>query len=273
VTTTLQLYNYNASQYPTIGDGYITDPLGQTDTTKNQTITDTPTNFRDTNGSWKIKITGTKTTDTPFELQIDWTEFKATTSDVYRLSINNNFTIDLLTYPREYLHGIEILIRYNPTEDAERWFLRAYNWATASFSDTGFNITGGNQPTRDEWNEYAIAVTDNWADYVSSDGVIRIEFFDEGLTTNQTVVGIDFFGARAIIDGTRLDLKNSSPLSLHIVAVWIENSTTHQRYDADLFLNSGESTTYIRADIILPQDAFLAKVVTERGNIAVFSKD
>jgi hypothetical protein len=273
VTTTLQLYDYNASQYPTSGDGYITDTIGQTDTTKNQTITATPTNFRDTNGNWKIKITGTKTTYTQFELQIDWTEFKATTSDVYRLIIDNNYAIDLSTYPREHLHGIEILIRYNPTEDAERWFLRAYNWTTASFSDTGFNITGGNQPTRDEWNEYAIAVTDNWADYVSSDGVIRIEFFDEELTTNQTAVGVDFFGARAIIDGTRLDLKNSSPLSLHIVAVWIENSTTHQRYDADFFMNSGESTTYIRADIMLPQDAFLAKVVTERGNTAVFSKD
>jgi hypothetical protein len=273
VTTTLQLYDYNASQYPTSGDGYITDTIGQTDTTKNQTITATPTNFRDTNGNWKIKITGTKTTYTQFELQIDWTEFKATTSDVYRLIIDNNYAIDLSTYPREHLHGIEILIRYNPTEDAERWFLRAYNWATASFSDTGFNITGGNQPTRDEWNEYAIAVTDNWADYVSSDGVIRIEFFDEELTTNQTAVGVDFFGARAIIDGARLDLKNSSPLSLRIVAVWIENSTTHQRYDADFFMNSGESTTYIRADIMLPQDVFLAKVVTERGNIAVFSRD
>jgi hypothetical protein len=273
VTTTLQLYNYNASQYPASGDGYITDTVGQTDTTKSQTVTDAPMNFRDADGNWTVKITGTKVTGTPFELKMDWVEFKATTSDVYRLKISNDYTIDLSTYPRNNLHGIEILIRYNPTEDAERWFLKAYNWATAGFSDAGFNVTGGSQPTRDEWNEYAIAVTDNWADYVSSDGVIRIEFFDEGLTTNQTVVGMDFFGARAIIDGTRLDLKNSSPLSLHIVAVWIENSTTHQRYDADLFLNSGESTTYIRADIILPQDAFLAKVVTERGNIAVFSKD
>jgi hypothetical protein len=273
VTTTLQLYNYNASQYPTSGDGHITDTIGQTDTTKNQTITATPTNFRDTNGNWKIKIKGTKTTYTQFELKVDWIEFKATTSNVYRLNISNDFAIDLLTYPREYLHGIEILIRYNATENAERWFLKAYNWTASTFSDTGFNITGGSQPTVGEWNEYAIAVTNNWADYVSNDGVMRIEFFDEGISTNQTIVGIDFFGARAIMDATRLDIKNSSPLTLRIVAVWITNTTIHQRYSANLFMNSGESATYIRADINLPQDVFIAKVVTERGNIAVFSKD
>jgi hypothetical protein len=164
-------------------------------------------------------------------------------------------------------------MRYNATEDAERWFLKAYNWATSTFSDTGFNTTAGSQPTLGEWNEYAIAVTGNWTDYVNAEGVMRIEFSDEGLSTNQTLVGIDFLAVRAIIDGTSLDLKNSSPLSLHIVAVWITNSASHQRFNADLFLNAGESTTYIRSDITLPSDFLLAKVVTERGNTAVFSED
>jgi hypothetical protein len=273
VTTTLQLYNYNANQYPTSGDGYMTDTIGQTDTTKSQTITATPTNFRDANGNWKIKITGTKIIDTQFELKMDWVEFKATTSDVYRLNISNDFTIDLSTYPREYIQGIEVLIRYNATEDTEKWFLKAYNWVSSTFSDTVFNLTAGNQPALGEWNEYAIAVTDGWTDYVNAEGVMRIEFSDEGISTNQTMVEIDFLAVRAIIDGTRLDLKNSSPLSIRIVTVWITNSTTHQRYNADLFLNSGEAATYIRADINLPQDILLAKIVTERGNVAVFSED
>jgi hypothetical protein len=192
---------------------------------------------------------------------------------VYRLITSNDFAIDLSTYPLDYIHGIEVLIRYNPTENGEKWFLKAYNWATSDFSDAGFNTTQGNQPASNQGNEYAITVTDGWTDYVNNEGVMRLQFLDEGVNTNQTIVGIDFLGARAIIDGTRLDLKNSSPLSLRIVAVWIENSTAHNRFDADLFLNSGESATYIRADITLPQDVFLAKVVTERGNIAVFSED
>jgi hypothetical protein len=127
--------------------------------------------------------------------------------------------------------------------------------------------------TLGEWNEYAVAVTGNWADYVNDEGVVRIEFSDEGLSANQTEVGIDFLGVRAVIDGTSCELKNSSPLSLHIVAVWITGSASHQRFSADLFLNSGESTTYIRADVTLPSDFLLAKVVTERGNSAVFSED
>ena len=71
--------------------------------------------------------------------------------------------------------------------------------------------------------------------------------------------------------GTQMDIKNTGPVSVHIVAVWISTSTNHQRYDADLFLNSGESFTYIQDDITFPKDDFVAKIVTERGNIAVFS--
>jgi hypothetical protein len=71
--------------------------------------------------------------------------------------------------------------------------------------------------------------------------------------------------------GVRMEIKNTGPLSLHVVAIWVSNSTSHQRYAADLFLNSGESITYDRADIEFPEDTFVAKIVTERGNIAVFS--
>jgi Na+-transporting NADH:ubiquinone oxidoreductase subunit NqrC len=73
--------------------------------------------------------------------------------------------------------------------------------------------------------------------------------------------------------GLSIDVKNTGAISLHLVAVWVSDSTEHQRYDVDLFLNAGESTTYNRTDIALPQGAFLAKVATERGNIAVFSED
>jgi hypothetical protein len=273
VTTTLQLYNYTASQYPTAGDGYMTKVIGQTDTTKNQTITTNSTNFRGSGNNWKIKIIGTKTDATPFDLKIDWIRIKVAPSDVCRLDISNNFALDLTTYSRSNIRGVEILIRYNQTGNGESWFLKAYNWATGTFTDTGFNDTTGDTPTPNAWNDYAISVTANWADYVRSDGVIRIEFSDEGLRTNQTVAEIDFLGTRAIMDGTTFDIKNSSPLSIHIVALWITNSTNHQRYDAEVFLNSGESASYLRADISLPENDFTAKVITERGNVAAFSND
>ncbi len=73
--------------------------------------------------------------------------------------------------------------------------------------------------------------------------------------------------------GISIDIKNTGSVSLHIVAVWVTNSTLHQRYSANVFMNAGESIAYNRTDITVPQGVFLAKVVTERGNIAVFSED
>ena len=87
----------------------------------------------------------------------------------------------------------------------------------------------------------------------------------------ETVVLIDV--SKHGSSGTRMDIENTGSLSLHIVAVWISTSTSHQRYYADLFLNSGESITYGRDDIEFPKGAFVAKIVTDRGNIAIFSEN
>jgi Na+-transporting NADH:ubiquinone oxidoreductase subunit NqrC len=73
--------------------------------------------------------------------------------------------------------------------------------------------------------------------------------------------------------GISVDVKNTGAFSLHIVAVWVSNSTLHQRYAADVFLNAGESAMCNLTDIVVPQGVLLTKVVTERGNMAVFSED
>jgi len=72
------------------------------------------------------------------------------------------------------------------------------------------------------------------------------------------------------INGTRFIFKNEGALTSHLVSLWIINSTNHQRYDISVFVNSAETTTYLRADIFLPDDQYTVKVVTERGNIAVW---
>jgi hypothetical protein len=270
VATTLQLYNYQIGQYPTSGDGFISDTISLIDVRRNQTITSNPTYFRDPDGDWKVRIRGVKAIDVQFELKVDWIEFKVTTSDIYRLDMNGDFALDLSTYPLNNIHGIEICVRYNVSGDTEKWFLKAHNWTASDFNDVGFNNTGGNQPILNAWNDYAINITEDWMDYVSSNGTLLIKFRDEGISANQSITEIDFLGARAIIDGTRFDIRNSGPFTTHIVAIWIVNSTDHQRYSTNLFINSGEESTYIRADIKLPENNFIAKVATERGNISVF---
>jgi hypothetical protein len=272
VSATFQLYNYQTSEYPTGGDGYLSDVIGESDVTKNQIITASPADFRDIDGDWKTRITAIKNTDAPFELKLDWVEFKPSASEFYRLSINNDFTVDLSAYPFANIQGFEIMMTYNVTENAEKWFLKAYNWSSSSFSDLGFNNTGGSQPVSSQWNDYAVTLTGNWRDYVNDNGTLRIEFFDEGLNSSQAIVEVDFFAVRAIVDGTCLNFANSGPLTTHVVAIWMLNSTSHQRYDASLFINSGEEATYIRGNIRLPEGSFIVRIVTERGNMAVFQE-
>jgi len=86
VTITLQLYNYDAGQYPDSGDGYMTDTIGTTDVTKTQTITTNPTNFQDGSGNWKIKVKGVKSTTSQFDFNADWVEFKPSYYTEYTVS-------------------------------------------------------------------------------------------------------------------------------------------------------------------------------------------
>ncbi|MEM3703081.1 MAG: hypothetical protein QXX79_01460 [Candidatus Bathyarchaeia archaeon] len=273
VNVTFQLFDYQLGQYPTNGDGYISYTSSETpntDETKTQTIINNPTRFRDANGNWRMKITGTKATNAQFDLKVDWMELKVTLSNIYRLEVSNSFTIDLLTYPLDHVYGVEILVRYNVSEAAERWFIKAYDWASGSFSGIGFNNTEGDQPTANEWNDYAISITENWTRYIRGDGAIQIMFCDEGTSENQTFAHIDFIGVRVILNGLILEIKNSGATTAHIVSVWVINATRHLRYDADFFINSGESATYIRVDIAPPAGNFMVKIVTERGNMDTF---
>ncbi len=65
--------------------------------------------------------------------------------------------------------------------------------------------------------------------------------------------------------------KNEGGLTVHLVSLWINNSTIHQHYNINVFVNSAETKTYLREDIPLPTGSYTVKVVTERGNMAVYS--
>ena len=120
------------------------------------------------------------------------------------------------------------------------------------------------------FKSYTVNLTTVWQSYVQTNGTARIEFCDAEPDVNQTTVDIDFLGVKAIIDGARFALQNEGPTTCHMVALWILNSTVHKRYEADYFLNSGMNGSYVRVDMHLPQDDFIVRVVTERGNVAVF---
>jgi len=70
---------------------------------------------------------------------------------------------------------------------------------------------------------------------------------------------------------TVFTFKNKGSLTSHLVALWIIDSTAHQRYNISVFINSGETLPYANAQISLPDGQYIVKVVTKRGNTAVYT--
>ena len=71
--------------------------------------------------------------------------------------------------------------------------------------------------------------------------------------------------------GSQYTFINDGSLTVHLVSLWITNSTLHQHYNIEVFVNSAETKTYLREDLTLPAGNYTVKVVTERGNMAVYS--
>ena len=192
------------------------------------------------------------------------------TSTNYSLDMAGTFNLDLSTYRLDYIEGLEIQLKYRASDAGEKWFLKAYNWTEDTYSDSGFNNTLGDMPTTG-WDVYSVNVTDKWRSYISESGRIYVRLHDNQADINRTNIDIDFLAVRATVNGMKLTLQNKGSLTCHLVSVWISNSTSHRRYDMNVFINFGDSISYICIDINLPSNPYTVKVVTERGNMAVFS--
>jgi len=189
-----------------------------------------------------------------------------------RLDINGTFVLDLTNYPLAYIRSIEIQLRYRVNDIGEKWFLKAYNWTSKTYSNSGFNSTAGHTPAAG-WNNYAVNLTNKWRSYVWNDGKMFIKVHDEGPDPTRTTIDIDFLGVRAVIDGTLFTFQNKGSHTTHLVSIWVNNSTQHKRYDADVIINSGETFTSQRVDVSLPNGQYTVKVITERGNTAIYTED
>lgn len=67
--------------------------------------------------------------------------------------------------------------------------------------------------------------------------------------------------------------KNDGPETTHLVDLWIDNATLHQRYEMNLYVNSGDTVSYSLADVPLPNGSYTIRVVTERGTIAIYPQE
>ncbi len=89
VAVTLQLYSYILGRYPVSGDGFVaytSSATPNTDETREQTIVTNSQQFRDAAGNWKVMVKGVKPVNAPFDLKIDWGEFRPTYHSEYAAS-------------------------------------------------------------------------------------------------------------------------------------------------------------------------------------------
>jgi len=186
------------------------------------------------------------------------------------LDINGTFAIDAISYPLTAIKSVEIQLRFAVDDVGERWYLRAYNWTAKTYSANGFNSTAGCLPSTG-WNYYAVNLTNKWRSYVGQDGRIMVQVRDEGPDSTRTNVDIDYLAVRAVINGAVFTFENEGSRTAHLVSIWVNNATVHRRYETDTFVNSGELLSYTRLDISLPIGQYILKVVSERGNISVYT--
>jgi hypothetical protein len=203
---------------------------------------------------------------------------EAPPAQTYALDINGTFAIDISTYPFAYISTLEVRLKYRASSTEDTWFLLAYNWTSRTYSNTGFNNTAGD-PSPTTWKYYSINMTSKWQSYVRNDGTIYLKFCDEqALKGNnepsprsRTNVDIDFLSVRVVGDWTNFMFKNDGSSTVHIVSLWVIDSSNHKHYDADTIINSGETLSYLRVDVHLPSEQYTVKAVTEKGNVAVYS--
>jgi len=199
-----------------------------------------------------------------------WVEVDYISSGSNELDMNGIFVVDVSNYPLSSLTALDIQLRFRASDSGEKWFLKAYNWTSATYSDNGFNSTVGHTPTTD-WDTYAVNLATQWRSYVHDNGTIYVKLEDQGADALQTTVDVDFLGVSAEFDGAQFTFKNEGSSSTRVVSLWIINSTLHKHYDIDAVVNSAETYNYIRADVKLPSGTYSVKVVTEKGNTAVYS--
>jgi hypothetical protein len=190
-----------------------------------------------------------------------------------RLAVEGTFSIDTQICPLTRITKVEAQIRYKANDTNEKWFLNAYNWTSATYSDSGFNSTSGDTPSTD-WSYYSVDLNYSWQSYVASNGTLHVTLVDEGPDPIQTIVDIDYWAIRVTIaGGVAFTFQNKGASTVHLTSLWVNRAASHQRYEMNVFINSGDVTSTFFSDINLPSEPYVIKAVTERGNMAIFPGD
>jgi hypothetical protein len=147
--------------------------------------------------------------------------------------------------------------------------LQLYNYTLDGFptSGNGYVAYTSNSTANTNENKTQMMNVDP-IDFRNATGYWKIKIKGVKTIATQFDFKADWIEFRVLKDGgTLFTFENGSPLTSHLVSIWVINSTNHQRHEIDIFINSGDTISYINDNISLPDKPYKVKVVTERGNI------
>lgn len=151
VNVTIQLYNHNTLSYPSAGEGYLSYVSGAADVKeqKSQLIANSPENYRNGTGWWKLRIIGDKVTSTQYDMNIDLISFLTAYYSEYSAETEFIFT-DVTDNQSPYLNFS--VITHNSVDGATVT-IQVYNYTSSSYQTSGqgyltYVSTGFNNTSR-----------------------------------------------------------------------------------------------------------------------------
>jgi len=181
VSVLIQVYNYTSGGYAASGNGYssyTSSATANTDETKTQTITTSPTSFRNATGYWKIKIKGVKATTTQFAFKADWVDFKPSYYNEYTASTEFLFSSMTKNTPTQL--NFTIVSEYDIASVSVT--LQAWNCSSSAYVTSG---QGYQTYTSSGSNETKLLSISTSPQFYTSDGNARIKVTGNLSTTTQ----------------------------------------------------------------------------------------
>jgi hypothetical protein len=145
-----------------------------------------------------------------------------------------------------------------------------YNLGSYPTSGDGFIFHNSSMsPYVDETKNQTI--TANPTHFHDTSGQWRMKITGVKNTSAQFDLEADLVELQPPSGGPYFIFRNSGTLTSHIVSLWVINSSLHQHYDMDIYLNSGQDLVFYRDDVDIPNGQYIVRIVTDKGNLAVFS--
>jgi hypothetical protein len=145
-----------------------------------------------------------------------------------------------------------------------------YNLGSYPASGDGFiSYNSSMYPYVDEAENQTITANPTY--FHDTSGQWRIKVTGVKNSSAQFDLEVDLVELQPPSGGPYFIFRNSGTMTSHIVSLWVINSSLHRQYDVNIYLNSGQGLVFYRDDVGIPSGQYTVRIVTDKGNLAVFS--